>query len=340
MAVTDYVFGRLSTGKTVKAFILENSNGSKVTLVEYGAAIQSIKIRDKKGYQIDVVLGYDSPEEYEYNDGCLGATIGRFANRINNAEFELNGISYKLTENEGKNHIHGGNNGFARRLWKGTSDGKSVIFYLNSFDGEEGYPGNIKISVMYFLDDNDALHIRYKATTDKDTIINLTNHSYFNLDSSEKIFEHVLLINSNKITEVNDDSIPTGNILNVENTPFDFTVPKKIGSNIDDNNIQINIGKGYDHNYILLSNVAAVLYSEKSGIEMTVETDRPGMQLYTANFLTDRIGKGGMIMRKRSAVCFETQNFPDAINHDNFPECVLRKDEEFQSETVYRFRIR
>ena len=340
MGVEFFSSGRLKDGTETAAAKMENKSGASLTVFNYGATVQSLRIPDRSGGLTDVVLGYDTAGEYESSDSFLGATIGRVGNRIGGASFSLNGTVYHLAANDGKNHLHGGVKGFDRRLWDMREKDGSIVCTRLSPDGEEGYPGNLRVCVTFTLTPENALRIQYDADTDKDTLVNLTNHSYFNLNGGGSVRNHRLQICAERFTENDAGCLPTGTLLDVEGTPFDFRKEKSIGEDIDAGHIQLHYGGGYDHNYVLCGKKAAVLYSAESGIEMTVETDMPGMQVYSANGLTRRAGKGGCIMDRRFAVCLETQLFPNAMNCYAFPSPVLRKGQHLHSETVYRFRLR
>ena len=322
------------------AFTVRNQNGASLTVLDYGATIQSLCVPDREGKLVDVVLGYDTEEEYKQNGGYLGGAIGRVGNRIGGSAFSLNGKQYRLARNDGENHLHGGANGFDKRYWTVHTESSSIVCSRLSPDGEEGYPGNLCVQVRYTLTEDNRLVIEYDADTDADTPVNLTNHSYFNLNGTGKVLSHRLQIFAERFAENDEGCLPTGKLLWVEGTPFDFRTEKEIGADIDAEDKQLKRGKGYDHNYVLTGKKAAVLYSPESGIEMTVETDLPGMQLYTANCLGERKGKNGSTIGLRSAACFETQLFPNGMNCYAFPSPVLRAGAHLHSDTVYSFRIR
>ena len=340
MSVTFTPFGKLDDGTVVTAARLENAAGASVTVLDYGATIQSVIVPDKNGKPVDVVLGYDTAAEYAQNGGYLGATIGRVGNRIGGAAFSLNGVTYSLAKNNGANHLHGGKRGFDKYLWRMAEENGSLVCERVSPDGEENYPGNLTVRVTFTLNDGNALSIRYDADTDKDTLVNLTNHSYFNLNGGGSILEHRLQVNAERFCENDDGCLPTGRLLDVEGTPFDFRAEKPIGRDIGAERPQLRLFGGYDHNFVLSGKRAATLYSAESGIEMTVTTDLPGVQLYTANSLSERAGKRGSVMGTHGAVCLETQLFPNAMNCYGFPSPVLRAGQHLYSETVYSFSIR
>ena len=339
MSVSSFPFGTLSDGTPVTAYRLENAAGASVTALDYGAILQALCVPARDGSMVDVLLGYDNPGQYETLGGHLGGTLGRVGNRIGGASFSLNGVTYNLVKNNGANHIHGGIKGFDHRMWDVTAENDRLVFHRVSPDGEEGYPGNLTVQVTFTLDDNNRLNIAYDADTDKDTVVNLTNHAYFNLNGGGSAMEHTVQIFSERITESDATGLPTGKILDITGTPFDFREPRAVGSQIDADNVQLKNGKGYDHNYIIAVKRAAVLYSDKTGLEMTVETDMPGMQFYTANGLGERAGKYGTL-HPREGVCFETQLFPNGTNCYGFPSPILRAGQHLHTETAYAFRVR
>lgn len=332
-------------------YILTNKNGSELTVTNYGAKIVSLMVPDKKGDFIDVVLGHNTIDEYMTSEEAyFGAVCGRTANRIANGQFTLDGETYQLAVNNGPNSLHGGIKGFNAVVWevKELTDQRIELFYLSA-DGEEGFPGNLSVTVTYTLTDDNALDIRYKATTDKPTILNLTNHSYFNLSGQGDpcIGDHLLQLNADSYLPTDSTAIPYGEAQPVKGTPFDFTEPHAIGDRIDDDFEQLHFGKGYDHNYLLNKKNSEGEYaragdclSPKTGIKMEIYTTEPGMQLYTGNWMTGNFsGKLGKRYPARSAVCFETQHYPDSINHPDYPSVVLKPGETFESRTTYRFVI-
>lgn len=336
MTLSTAQFGKMKDGTVVTAYRLENGAGGSVTLLDYGAIVQSLRIPGRNGV-VDVALGYDTIEEYQRDDGHLGAAIGRVGNRIGGASFSLGGKTYQLAKNDGENHLHGGVKGFDRRMWKGEPGDGFVAFTRLSPDGEEGYPGNLNVRVSYTLTEDHALVITYDADTDQDTLVNMTNHTYFNLNGGGTVLNHVMQIFSPRFAENDDGCLPTGQMLDVEGTPFDFRTPKTLGRDIGSGHIQLQRCGGYDHNYAVCGR-AAVLRGDESGIEMTVDTDMPGMQLYSGNFLTSRKGKGGADYGPRDAVCLETQLYPNAMACYGFPSPVLRAGRHLHSETRYAFR--
>lgn len=339
MSISSFLFGTTGSGREVTAFRIENG-GMTATILDYGATVRSLTVPDRTGTPVDVVLGYDTVAEYEANSGFVGATIGRVGNRIGGASFSLNGREYRLAKNDGENHLHGGNFGFDRQMWRGEAEGEdTVIFRRISPDGEEGYPGNLQVCVAFTLADG-ALTIRYDADTDADTVVNLTNHSYFNLNGGGTVLEHLLQLSAERFTENDSACLPTGRLLRVEGTAFDFRSPKPIGRDIGEEEVQLYYGKGYDHNFVLTGcDPAAVLRSEKTGIRMTVRTDLPGVQVYSGNNLDPRPGKGGTVWGLRDALCLETQLYPNALRCYGFPSPILREGQHLQTETSYAFSL-
>jgi aldose 1-epimerase len=338
-------FGKTVDGQEVFLYEMVNINGIKARLIDYGAILVSLEVPDRKGKLADIALGFDDLESYVKRNPLFGAVVGRYANRIANARFTLDGIEYKLTANAGKNHIHGGGKKrFDKVVWKGLpvhgKEGVCVQFAHRSKDGEEGFPGNLDCTVTYVLTDKNELKISYKATTDKPTIINLTNHSYFNLAGagSGDVLGHEVMINADKYTPAGEGLIPTGEIRSVKNTPLDFTEPRTIGARIE----KLVETRGYDHNYVLnksssLLDLASRVYESESGRLMEVYTTEPGMQFYTANGMRSVKGKSGKVYQRYYGFCLETQHYPDSPNKPNFPSVVLRPGKEFRSETIFKF---
>lgn len=315
-------------------FKLANSSGVEVSITNYGGAVTSIKVPDRNGVFGDVVLGYDTLEEYMRNPRYLGALIGRHANRIARGKFSLNGVEHQLAQNNGANHLHGGVKGFDKRFWEVSETPSGLHLEYFSPDGEENYPGNLNVAVNYSLNDENELRIEYRATTDKDTIVNLTNHSYFNLEGqgTGSVLNHELMLYADSFTSVSDELIPTGEIRSVEGTRMDFRMGRVIAEG------------GYDHNYVLndwqpgLIRSVARLSDPKSGRVMEVLTTQPGIQFYSGNFLDGSlIGKGGVAYQKYAGLCLETQHFPDSPNHSNFPSTVLRAGQPYDETTIYKF---
>ena len=333
--------------KTVSLYTFINDRGLELSITNYGGAITSIRVPDRYGNIGDVVLGYDTLAEYVIHPRFLGALIGRSANRIALGKFSLNGVDYQLAQNNGVNHLHGGIKGFHKVVWDATTEStdEGLVLHLTyvSVDGEENYPGNLTVQVDYIVNNENELRIRYRGTTDKDTIVNLTNHSYFNLAATGHILDHELTLAADNFTPVSKDLIPTGEIRSVEGSPMDFRTPTKIGARINESYEQLGFTGGYDHNYVLNGSdgrlkLAAVLHDPASGRTMEVETTQPGMQFYSGNFLDGSLsGKGGAIYEKYAALCLETQHFPDSPNHANFPSTVLRVGELLEEVTVFRF---
>lgn len=318
----------------------------QVAITNYGARIVSLLTKDKLGSWTDVIVGFDTLQHYLETDEIYhGAIIGRYANRIANGKFSLNGQTYTLATNNGKNHLHGGPKGFHDTVWNiDRADNRTLVLSYVSKDGEEGYPGNLSMTVIYTLEDS-TLHIQFQATTDKDTIINVTNHAYFNLNGqgSGSVEQHQLQLNASRFTPINETFIPTGILQLVKDTPFDFTVSKPIGQDINIKNEQLQYGLGYDHNFALNKEpntltLAAIAIGDQSGVILEVFTTEPGIQLYTGNFMKgNNLIKEGRRDEYRSAFCLETQHFPDSPNHTDFPTTILRAREVFESTTSFRF---
>jgi len=342
-------FAQTVDGKQVKLYTLVGQNGIGLKVTNYGARIVALCVPDKNGKPTDVVLGYDNLNDYiNRPQTYFGAAIGRYANRIGDAKFTLDGVNYNLVANDGKNSLHGGPKGYFAVVWnaKKLSDSK-IQFTYHSPDMEEGYPGDLDVTVTYELTPQNGLKIDYKATTDKETVLNLTNHSYFNLsgEGSKTILDHVMMLNADSITPVDSTLIPTGIIESVTGTPFDFTKPTPIGERINADNTQLKYAGGYDHNWVLNNKsndvaLAATVYSPVSGIQMDVLTDQPGIQFYTGNFLNGQeIGKSGKPYERRSAFCLEVQHYPDSPNKPQFPTTTLKPGQTYQHECIYRFSV-
>src|SRR5438445_3364618 len=345
-------FGK-ADGKTVELYTLTNRKGAEAKITTYGATVVSLKVPDRNGKFDDIVLGFDNIDGYLKGTSFFGATIGRYGNRIAKGRFTQNGVEYKLAINNEPNHLHGGNKGFDKVIWNArpfdVKDGAGLALSYLSHDGEEGYPGNLSVSVSYTLTDNNELKISYAATTDKDTVVNLTHHSYFNLAGQGKgdILQHQLLLHASRFTPVDATLIPTGEIRSVKGTPLDFASATAIGSRIGQDDDQLKLGHGYDHNFVLDGGtggapvLAAQVYEPSSGRVMEVWTTQPGIQLYSGNFLNDTIrGKSGSTYRRRAAFCLETQHFPDSPNKPNFPSTILKPGSQFKSSTTYKFSSR
>lgn len=337
--------------RLVKLFTLTNASGAQVSIAEYGGIVVSLKVPDRDGNLGDVVLGYDNLDSYVEDTPYFGAITGRYANRIAAGRFEIDGTTYELPVNNGPNSLHGGIKGFDKVIWKGepTAPGDGVAFTYVSADGEEGYPGKLDATVTYTWTDANELKIEYLASTDKPTVINLTNHSYFNLKDggASPILDHELTINADRYTPVADaGAIPTGELASLDGSPLDFREATRIGERIEAEDEQLAFGAGYDHNYVLNAGeggiaVAATVYDPSSGRVMEVLTEEPGVQFYSGNFLDGHhVGKGGVGYERRSGLCLETQHFPDSPNQPDFPSTVLRPGETYATATIYRFSTR
>lgn len=344
-------FGKTPDGKEVYLYTLKNAAGMQVKITNYGGRITTIEVPDRNKKFDDVVLGFDNVEGYTTGPAAgayFGAIIGRYANRLAHGTFTLDGHTYHIPTNEGANTLHGGKIGFDKKVWdvkETSSHGEPVLeLHYLSPDGQEGFPGNLSVTVRYSLDNKNGLHLDYTATTDKDTVLNLTNHSYFNLEGagSSTILNERIQINADHYTPIDSTLIPTGKIASVAGTPLDFRKPTEIGSRINDNDEQLKLAKGYDFNFVLnhpgdLSAVAVKVDDPKSGRVMEVFTTQPGVQFYTGNFLNGSVHGIGGAYQHRSALCLETQHYPDSPNHSNFPSTVLRAGHTFHSTTIYRF---
>jgi len=346
-AVEEQPFGTTKEGKKITLYTLTNSHHVEVRAMNYGAIIVSLRVPDRKQQVADIVLGHDTLEGYFDNSPHLGGLVGRYANRIANGSFTLDGVKYSLPKNNGPNTLHGGIKGFDQAVWQGTAlkGNAGVAFSYLSKDGEEGFPGNLKVKVTYSLTEANELVINYEATTDKPTVLNLSQHSYFNLagEGTGDILNHEVMINADRFTPVDSTMIPTGELRPVKGTPLDFTTETKVGTRIDDNYEQLVLGKGYDHNFVLNRKaeglaLAARAYESRSGRVMEISTDQPGVQFYTGNFLDGTVtGKQGHVYKQRYGLCFETQHFPDSPNHPEFPSTVLRPGQTFHSHTIWKF---
>ncbi len=339
MEIKKTIFGTTAAGDTVTAYQMINSVGASVTILDYGATIQSLQMPNRHGILTDVVLGYDTVAAYEADDGYLGATIGRVCNRIGKGVFSLNGKTYSLAINCGPNHSHGGLVGFNRKMWSVSQQKEGLEFSLFSPDGEEGYPGNLRVKVTFSLSDNCVLTLAYDAVSDQDTILNMTSHCYYNLNGFGTAMGHQLQIFADRFLQTDQDGLPTGAFLDVADTPFDFRTPKIVSEQICGSHPQLTIGCGYDHTYALSGRQAAILVGPESGISLTISTDLPGMQLYSSNHLTERLGKNGSIMTPRNAICLETQLYPDGMAHYSFPSPVIRAGETVRFKTEYAFSV-
>lgn len=345
MSVEKKVFGKTKDGQEVYLYSLENSKGVKADVTNYGAILVNLFVPDKDGVVADVVLGYDKLENYFINGSFLGATVGPNANRIGNACFTLDGVTYQLDVNDGSNNLHSHMElGFHKRVWDVTEGDNKVTFSLKKEDGEMGFPGNLFVEVTYALNEDNELAIIYHATSDKNTIINMTNHSYFNLAGHDgvDIYDELLWIKAEHYTAIGEGAIPTGEIVPVKGTPLDFTKLKRIGDEIDGDYAPIVLTGGYDHNWVIddadgsLQLVARVV-DQAAGRNMEVYTDLPGVQFYAGNFIDSHTGKGGVKYGPRKGLCLETQFYPDTANKEQFPSAVFGPGREYNTTTIYKF---
>lgn len=338
-------------GKSVNLYTLTNKNGLVAKITNYGGIVTSLMVPDRNGNLADVVLGYDNVDSYIENNPYFGALIGRYGNRIADGKFSLDGVEYTLAKNNGENHLHGGIKGYDKVVWSAketkTNEGVGLELTYLGPDGEEGYPGNLSITVIYTLTNNNELKVDYFATTDKKTVVNLTHHSYFNLAGEGNILGHELMLNADRFTPVDEGLIPTGELRVIEGTPFDFTKATTIGARIDQDDEQLRFGGGYDHNWVLnksrsgIMTLAASLYDPKSGRLMEIFTTEPAIQFYAGNFLDGTItGKRGQIYLYRSGLCLETQHYPDSPNKPDFPSTVLNPGEEYRHTTIHKFSVK
>jgi aldose 1-epimerase len=344
------LFGKTPSGETVELYTLKNASNAEVQIMTYGGTVVSLKVPDRSGTPGDIVLGFETLDGYLKNSPYFGSIIGRYGNRIGRGQFSLNGKQYTLPKNNGENTLHGGIKGFDKVVWKATEvkskEGPALLLTYLSKDGEEGFPGNLNATVVYTLTNNNELRIEYTATTDKVTVVNLTHHSYFNLAGEGSILQHELMINADKFTPVDAGLIPTGELRNVKGTPMDFAKPTAIAARIDQQDEQLVMGKGYDHNWVLNRStgklsLAAKAYEPRTGRVMEVLTTEPGLQFYSGNFLDGTItGKGGQVYKQRYGFCLETQHFPDSPNKPAFPSTTLKPGQQFKSTTVYKFTVK
>nr|WP_319488511.1 aldose epimerase family protein [uncultured Caproiciproducens sp.] len=352
MSIEKSVFGKMPDGTVIDSFTLQNKSGMTAQIITYGCRIVKLLTADKNGNFGDVVLGHDTLEEYLVKSDVFGAVVGRYANRIGGAEFKINGQSYPIAANNGNHSLHSAPGGLQDRVWRlkrsdNDDDAPSITFTYLSENGECGFPGNLNVTVTYTITTDNALIIDYGAQTDMETPVNLTNHSYFNIgaDVKKSILSQELQINADYITDVSDDLIPTGEMMSVADTPYDFNKPKTIGQDIKANDRLLIICGGYDHNFVIKGTdgmkKAAELYDQLSGRVMAVFTDMPGIQIYTANSFPDgATGKDGVKHLAHHAVCLETQFFPDSVHHPEFPFQNLKPDEKYKHTTIYKFTIR
>ncbi len=344
-------WGSIGSEEQIQLYTLRNSTGIEASITNYGGRLVTLKVPDRNGKFEDVVLGRDDLDGYLQNNPYFGALVGRYANRIANGEFTLDGKRYQLARNNGQNALHGGLKGFDKVAWKArvvsTEDASALELTYLSKDGEEGYPGNLNVTARYSLTDENALQVDFDATTDKDTVLNLTNHSYFNLagQAAGKILDHRVFINADKFTPTNASLIPTGELRDVQGTPFDFRKSTAIGARIDDKDEQLQYGQGYDHNFVVSGSgkepsLAARVVDPKSGRVMEVLTTQPGVQFYTGNHLDPGVkGKSGVEYKARFGFCLETQHFPDSPNQPSFPSTELKPGQRFRSTTIFRFSV-
>ncbi len=342
-------FGKMPDGKPVERFTLTNTAGVELRAISFGGIITSLRVPDRNGKPGDIVLGFDRLDGYLADHPFFGAIIGRYGNRIGRGQFTLDGRTYKLATNNGPNHLHGGTKGFDKVLWSAEPvDGKNaIVFTRSSPDGEEGYPGSLRVQVTYTLTDSSELVVDYRATSDKPTVVNLTQHSYFNLagQASGDILRHQLMVNADRYTPVDDTLIPTGELAAVAGTPFDFRKPADVGARIDQPDPQLKNGQGYDHNWVLNRRgtglqLAARVSEPTTGRTMEIRTTEPGIQFYSGNFLDGKLtGKDGAQYKRRTGFCLETQHFPDSPNKPKFPSTTLRPGTEYRSSTVFTFGV-
>ena len=345
--IEETAFGQLPDGTPVKLFTLRNTRGVVARIMSQGATLTELQVPDRRGHCTNVVLGADRFEPYQKGFPAAASVIGRFANRIARARFTIDGVEYRLAANNGPNHIHGGRRGFAQVVWQGQAlprrAGEAAVqFTYLSKDGEEGYPGNLQVTVSYTLTDDNELRIDYRATTDKATPVNLTNHAYFNLAGAGDALGHELWIAAERYTLADDQLIPTGEIARVQGTPLDFTQPTRIGARIEQLKPKLN---GYDHNYVLNTDgtspkLFARAVEPSSGRVMEVFTTEPGVQLYTGNHLREVVGAGGAIFGRHGGFCLETQHYPDSVNQPHFPSPIVRPGRTFTSTTIFKFSAR
>ncbi len=347
MGIEKTLFGVMEDGTKIHMYSMENSKGMKAQVIDYGAILVNLYVPDRSGKLTDVVLGYDKLEGYYVNAANFGATIGPNANRIGNASFTLEGVKYRLDVNDGPNNLHShADLGYHKKVWKAAEGDNCVAFSLEGADGEMGFPGNKKIEVIYFLTEENELKIHYHGTSDKNTIINLTNHTYFNLAGHDAgaINDHILTLHASGYTPVAEGAIPTGEIAPVKGTPMDFTSPKRIGDEIDADFEQLKLTGGYDHNWVLdgeagtLRHIATV-EEPLSGRVMKAYTDLPGVQFYAGNSLKPETGKNGAAYDYRFGLCLETQYYPDTANQPAFPSAVFGPEREYDSTTIYKFEV-
>jgi len=349
MPITSEPFGQTAEGTPIERYTLTNANGLQADIITYGGIVTALRVLDRNGEIGDIVLGFDTLAPYLGDHPFFGALVGRFCNRIAGAQFTLNGTTYQLAHNDGVNHLHGGPQGFHRAIWRASErpsdEGPSLELRYLSRDGEEGYPGNLSVTVVYTLTDQNALQIDYSATTDRDTVLNLTNHSYFNLDRSADILGHEIQIDATKFLPINQTLIPLGELRAVHDTPMDLTTSVVIGDRIAADDEQVRRGLGFDHTWVLdkpdgALGHAARVYAPGSGRTLDVSTTMPAVQFYSGNMLDGSLaGKGGQVYSQHSGLCLETQYYPDSPNQPQFPSTVLRPGETYHQTTIFQFGV-
>lgn len=350
MGISKHLFDNLKDGTAIYLYKLINEHGAYVEILTLGGIVYSINVPDKYGKISDVALGLNSIDEYLKQGPYMGALIGRYANRINKGKILLNSVPIQLATNSNGHHLHGGNIGYDKKIWDATINDESLELKYTSPDGEENYPGNLQVTVVYRFTDDNELYINYKAICDKDTIINMTNHTYFNLAGSNcgDILSHKLMLNADYYTIIDDEAIPTGEQWPVDNTNFDFRIGAIIGDRLakEDSDSQLKYGKGFDHNWIIAKKTsgiekAAQISENSSGRIMEVFTDKPGIQFYSGNYLDDSVvGKNGCFYQKRDGLCLETQFYPDSINHSEWPSPILKAGDLYNYTTIYKFSVK
>ena len=342
MKIIKSEFGTTSTGEAVTLFHMENNSGAYIEVLDFGARIHKLVVPNRDGELTDVCLSVATMEDYEEERAYYGSICGRVANRICEGKFTLNDVDYQLAINNGPNHLHGGAVGYSHKVWKSAVKDDKLVLTMESPDGEENYPGNLTLTVTYSWSEDNEIGILYEATCDQDTLLNVTNHTYFNLngEGTSTVLNHELFIDADAITPVNHNLLPTGELLPVEGTPFDFRTIHTIGKFIESDYPQLADCGTYDHNFVVNGTglrEAAILQSKDSGIRVTCFTDQPGIQIYVAASESDYVGKFGEHYPRQASVCLETQHYPDSINHPNFPSVVLKAGEAFRSKTLYHF---
>ncbi len=349
-SISSQPFGNTPDGSAITLYTLHNAKGAEVSICNYGGLVTSLKVPDRNGNLGDVVLGYNNLADYIKSSPYFGALIGRYGNRIAKGHFVLDGSEYSLATNNGPNALHGGLKGFDKVVWQArpfqSKWGPALELTCLSKDGEEGYPGNLSVKAVYTFTDNNALRLEYTATTDKDTVVNLTHHSYFNLAGKGDILNHVVMINADKFTPVDSTLIPTGDLKSAEGTPFDFRTPTAIGARIKQDDEQLKFGNGYDHNWCINNDTGSVrlmasVYEPTTGRVLEVLSAEPGLQFYSGNFLDGTLtGKAGRVYQFRDAFCMEPQHYPDSPNKPNFPSVVLKPGAVYHNTLIYRFSVR